>query len=134
MLTGVFMDLPKNEKSFIFDHIGEITGKKYDGEFKVKCILSMFDKRELELKKTQLKADSQNPTNLLSSISHILATLQVRIINAPSWWEQSLGGFDILDEDVVLALYDKVMEQERLWKEELKAQTGELSGNPQAES
>ena len=121
------MDLPKNEKTFEFDQEGLITGKKYDGKFTVKCILNMFDKREVELEKARLKADTANPTNLLTSISHILANLRVRIIKAPTWWEQSLGGFDILDEDVVIELYDKVMQQEEEWHKDLKAKSEALS-------
>jgi hypothetical protein len=128
------MDLPKNEKTFTFEQVGEVTGKKYDGEFTVKCVLTMFDKREVELKKTQLVSDSQNPTSLLSSISHIIATLQVRVLKAPTWWEQSADGLDILDENIVIELYDKVVAQESIWKDELKAQIGETSGNPQKES
>jgi len=130
------MDLPQNEKTFEFSHVGLATGKKYDGKFTVKCILNMFDKREIELEKSRLRADIANPTNLLSSLSHILANLRIRIIKAPTWWEQSLGGFDILDEDAIIALFDKVMAQEDLWHEELKAlsKKGEPEGNPQKES
>jgi len=127
------MDLPNNEKTFEFEHVGLTTGKKYDGKFTVKCVLNMFDKREVELEKSRLSADVANPTNLLSSLSHILANLRVRIIKSPTWWEQSLGGFDILDEDVIVALYDKTMEQADKWYKELKenAEEGESEGNPQ---
>ena len=130
------MDLPHNEKTFEFSHVGTTTGRKYDGKFTVKCVLNMFDKREIELEKSRLQADVANPTNLLSSLSHILANLRIRIIKAPTWWEQSLGGFDIMDEDVIIALFDKVMEQEDTWHKELKALSteGEPEGNPQKES
>ena len=132
------MDLPNNEKTFEFEHLGLTTKKKYDGQFTVKCVLNMFDKREVELEKSRLSADIANPTNLLSSLSHILANLRVRIIKAPNWWEQSLGGFDLLDEDVIVALYDKVMEQSDKWFKELREQSkdeeskeGESEVNPQ---
>ena len=127
------MDLPKNEKTFEFEHVGKTTGKKYEGKFTVKCVLNMFDKREIELEKSRLSADVANPTNLLSSLSHILANLRVRIMKAPTWWEQSLGGFDLLDEDVIIALYDKTMLQEDEWHKELKVQSEEevTEGNPQ---
>ncbi len=130
------MDLPKNEKTFEFSHIGATTGNKYDGKFTVKCVLNMFDKREIELEKSRLQADVANPTNLLSSLSHILSNLRIRITKAPTWWEQSLGGFDLMDEDVVIALFDRVMEQEDAWHQELKALSaeGEPEGNPQKES
>ena len=132
------MDLPKKERTFTFNHTGSETGITYDGEFTVKSILNIMEKRDLELEKTILAADTKNPTNMLESLCHIIATLRVHIIKAPTWWEQSLGGFNLDDEDVIIALYDKVVEQGNLWREELRnktqAKAEKAQGNPQKES
>jgi hypothetical protein len=114
------MDLPKNEKTFMFSAVGDTTGKSYDGEFTVICILNMMQRRAIELEKTRLQADLQNPTDSLYGLSTVLANLRVRIISAPSWWTESAGGFTIQDENICLILFDKVMEQQDLWKQELK--------------
>ena len=128
-----------NKDSNVKDEVNSIlkkVGKKYDGKFTVKCVLNMFDKREVELEKSRISADTANPTAVLTSLSHILANLRVRIVKAPTWWEQSLGGFDILDENVIVQLFDTVMEQEAIWYKELKGEAEEevAEGNPQQES
>lgn len=116
------MDLPKNEAVFDFESTGGTTGKKYDGQFTVVCILNMSRKHQLEIEKTRLMADFSNPTETLFGLATILANLRVRIVNAPEWWKQSGGGFNLMDEDVLVALYDKVMEAEAKWRADLKAQ------------
>jgi len=125
------MDLPKNERTFEVSETGATTGKSYEGKFTVKCILNMFDKRQLEMEKTRLMADYSNPTDGLSGIAFILANLRVRVIDSPEWWKQSAGGDDIYDEDVLVKLYDKAMEAEKEWRDELK---GKAEGNSKTES
>lgn len=116
------MDLPKNEAVFDFEYNGLTTGKKYDGQFTVVCVLNMARKHALEIEKTRLMADFQNPTQGLIGIAVVLANLRVRIVDGPEWWKQSQGGSSILDDDALVALYDKVMEQESQWKNRLKEQ------------
>jgi len=123
------MDLPKNEAVLDFDHTGSITGKKYDGQFTVVCVLNMRSKHQLEIEKTRLMADFQNPTPGLNGLAIVLANLRVRIIDGPTWWMQSGGGFNIQDEDMLLALYDKVMDAEDKWKETVKNQ-GKAAATP----
>lgn len=121
------MNLPKNERTFQFEAIGEMTEQPYNGQFTVKCILNIAERRQLEIEKTRIQADSINPTEELRSLANLLATLRVHIIDAPEWWKQSSGGFTIMDANVTVALYYKVLEQESLWREELqskKAQPG----------
>jgi hypothetical protein len=124
------MDLPKNEKSFALDHVGQTTGKKYQGTFTVKCALSMADKRKLEIEKTSLSADFNNPTAELAAISSIIANLRVKVIDAPDWFKQSIRSLDILDEDVYLEVFDKCFEKSEEWLSEVKAKSlGEEVGN-----
>jgi len=119
----IMIDLPQNTFSFNFECLGEITGNKYDGNFESLCVLSVGKKHELEVEKTKLKLDFKNPTDGLESISYLLAVLKVRLINAPTWWEQSRNGFDLLDENIIIALYSKVMEGEENWKKRLQEMT-----------
>jgi hypothetical protein len=115
------VDLPKNEKTFIFDHAGEVTGHKYGGNFTVKCILNMAEKRTLEIEKSMLSADLSNPTGNLSAISSVIANLRVRVIKSPDWFKQSLSSLDLLDEDVYFVVYGKCLEQAKLWTDEVKS-------------
>lgn len=119
----MFRDLPKKEQSFVFNEVGEVTTRPYEGEFTVRAILNMGQKHQLELEKTMLQADSKAPTAGLSGISNVLAELRVRIIDGPEWWEQSRGGALIDDENVLLALYQKIIDTEITWRQSLRDQT-----------
>ena len=113
------MDLPKIEAVFDFDFTSDL-GKRYEGRFTVLSVLDMGQKHRLELEKTRLLGNYQNPTDGLVGISIVLANLRVKIIDAPDWWKQSKGGYDILDEDMLMALYEKVQAAEGEWRSKLK--------------
>ena len=117
------MDLPNKEKSFAFEHVGETTEKKYDGQFTVRCVLNIGQKHSMALEQTRLLGSYENPTNDLSGLAIILSNLRAKIVEAPEWWKQSLGGSLVDDEDALVALYRKVVEAEVEWKEELKKKT-----------
>ena len=112
--------LPNNEHVFDFKDVGDVTGKTYEGQFTCLCILDMGQKHLLGIEKTRLQADFSNPTPDLAGIALIIANLRVRLKDGPEFWKQSKGGFAIKDENVLVALYDKVMEAEYLWQEKLE--------------
>lgn len=116
------MDLPSKEKTFEFEHIGETTGKKYDGRFTVLCLLNVGQKHALGLEKTRLLGGYPNPTDDLITFAIILSNLRAKIIyaEAPEWWKQSHGGAVIEDEDVLVELYNRVQEAEQEWRDKLK--------------
>jgi len=114
------MDLPSREKTFTFDYTGDTTGKKYDGQFTVRCILNVGQKHTMALEKTRLLGDYDSPTDDLAGLAIVLAHLRSKIIDAPEWWKQSSGGTLIDDEDALVTLYRKIQEAELEWKEDLK--------------
>ena len=127
--------LPKREKTFLIDMIGEETGEVYKGEFTIMCILDMGGKHAEELEKTRLMADFANPSNGLLGISITLAKLRARIIDGPKWWENSNGGSTIMDEDVIGHLYDECLRLEKEWRENLKKKAEEAqAGNLKTET
>lgn len=113
------MDLPTTDAVFDFSFTSDL-GKKYEGQFTVRCLLNMRQKHVLELEKTRLLGNYSNPTDELAGIAIILATLRARIVDAPEWWKQSDGGFNISDIDALNALYDKVLTAEVEWRTKLK--------------
>lgn len=114
------MDLPSKETTFDFEHIGEETGKKYEGRFTVLCSLTVGQKHALALEKTRLLGNYPNPTDDLAGLAIILANLRAKIVEAPEWWKQSGGGNSIEDESALVVLYRMVQEAEFKWKEDLK--------------
>ena len=130
------MDLPKNEKSFLLDHTGERTGKKYDGTFTVVCVLNAAQDRNLEIERSALSADLSNPTANLTALSTVVANLRVRVIEAPEWFKQSILTLDLIDQEVLFELYGKCLDKENEWLEEVKKDSlgGDKEGNPKKES
>ncbi len=117
------MDLPSKEKSFHFEHVGADTGRKYEGQFTVLCLLNVGQKHARDLEQTRLLGNYPNPTDSLAGLAIILSNLRAKIVDAPEWWKQSLGGSNIDDEDALVALYRKVQEAEKQWKDELQKKT-----------
>lgn len=133
------MDLPKNERTFYFESKGDATHENYKGDFTVICVPDMRARRAIEVEKSRLSADVAHPTDNLAGLSIILANLRVRITDGPEWWDSSQGGYNIMDENILVELYDKVLEQEDLWRAEIKKRAnpekeGEDLGNVPAES
>ena len=129
------MSLPKNESTFDFEHIGELYGKKYEGQFTVKCVLNLADKRALEIEKSRLTADLLNPTGNLSALGSVIANLRVRVISGPDWFTQAIMTLDILDEEVVFELYGKCLDKSEEWRESVKVKAEEKTeGNVPKES
>lgn len=133
LYRSIYMELPKNESTFDFNEVGDTTMKKHDGVFTCLCVLTIAQKHNLELEKNRLLSDFINPTDGLATIAVILANLRAKIIKAPTWWEQSNGGLDILDEDIVVKLYNKVRQKEQEWRDSVKkmAEDKNKEGAPQ---
>ena len=138
------MSLPKNEANFDFDHLGELTGKRYEGQFTVKCVLDLADKRALEIEKSRLTADLLNPTGNLSALGSVIANLRVRVLDGPDWFLQTISTLKgLLDEEVIFELYGKCLEKSDEWRESIKkkaiekikeTEESESEGNVQTES
>ena len=114
------MELPSKTSVFDFTHEGELTGKKYEGQFTVIAALNMGQRHALEMEKTRLLGNYLNPTDALAGMAIILGNLRTKIIDSPEWWRQSNGGLEIMDEDVLVALHNKIKEVEAKWREDLK--------------
>jgi hypothetical protein len=114
------MDLPKNEAIFHVDLEGDTTYKRYEGQFTVRCVLSAGQRHTMELEKSRLIGSSPQPTDALIGLSEVLGTLRAKIIEAPEWWKQSLGGSSLADENVLMELYTKVADEEVKWRQKVK--------------
>lgn len=131
------MELPKNEATFHFSAEGDTTPKTFEGEFTVICVPNILQRRSIEIEKSRLMADLTNPTGKLTGLAAVLANLRVRILEGPQWWNDSAGGYNFKDENVLVALYEKVMEQEDEWRTKVRkaaAPKDESSGNEKTES
>jgi hypothetical protein len=116
----MYSTLPKNEKTFYLTYVGAVTGIKYEGQFTVRCVLDLRSKHLLELEKTRLQADHSNPTNGLAGIAFTVANVRARIITAPQWWTDLESGMAIMDEDLIVELYERCIMAETEWRDSIK--------------
>jgi hypothetical protein len=121
------MELPKNEDSFDVDITGDTTFKRYQGQFTVRCVLTAGQRHTMELEKSRLMGSSPQPTDALIGLSEVLGTLRAKVVEAPDWWKQSVGGSNLSDENVLMDLYAKVGEVESKWRQKVK----DLANPPQ---
>lgn len=106
--------------------VGETTGEEYFGNFKVKPVLHQAD----QLARDALTRDflGQNPKDASPravSQAVILAEIQIRSVETPNFWRESKNGLTLFDESVMSAIYDKIMEVEKNWREEVKKKADE---------
>jgi len=113
------MDLPKNDHSFTFSEKGERTRKTYEGQFTVKCLLSMEEIRQAGIKLDLLNGGSRTLPGGVALLNRAFAELSVRIIKAPSWWTDSNEGRELFDTNVVLEVFNKAIDAERVWDERI---------------
>ena len=132
----MYDSLPKREKTIHIDMTGLETGVHYKGDFVVRTVLSMSGKHALELEKTRLMADYANPSRGLVGISITLSNIRAKTIKAPEWWVELGDGSEVLDEEVVLEIYDQIMQAENEWREAItkkaKKDTEELEEEEKA--
>lgn len=129
----MYSSLPKQEKTIEIDLVGETTGERYKGEFVVRTVLSMAGKHALELEKTRLMADYANPSGGLAGISTILANIRAKTIKAPTWWTDLGDGSDVLDENITLEIYDKILNAENEWRQAIAKKAEEAEKEQAAE-
>jgi hypothetical protein len=107
------MDLTKE---IVIDMIGGESGLRRSGKFKVKTLLTRRDRfaaDEARRRIVGVMADQALPA--LQEEAYVLGQLQVRIIEAPDWWQKANSGLDLEDGDVIAKLFAEAVaaEQER---------------------
>ncbi len=100
--------------------MGDTTFKEYEGQFTVRCILTMGQKHAMELEKSRLLGSYVNPTEELRGLAIILANLRHKVVDGPEWWKQSGGGSNLKDENVLVDIYNKVLKAEDEWRQKVK--------------
>ena len=116
----MYEHLPKNTKTFRLDIVGDDTMVHYKGDFTVKCILNLSGRHAIELEKTRLMADLANPSSELAGLATVIAVLRAKIIDAPTWWKNLDDITNLIDENVVVTLYEKCIEAEVEWREKVR--------------
>lgn len=100
-------------KSFTIDVKGTTTEQSYSGLFKMKPILSHREKlRRDELKRQVLGSNPESATEDSVRTAVIFSKIWIHLTESPAWWREANNGIDLLDEEPVLAVLDKIIELE----------------------
>lgn len=120
---AIFCPTMASEKyvsSFGLDVTGETTGEKFAGVFKCKTRLSHRDAlRQDQVRRGLLgnNPDAASPRAL--STAEAFSEFAVRLLDSPSWFQNSDGGLELSDDNVIAELYAKIMECAREAAKEL---------------
>lgn len=103
--------MPNNDAvSFSVDIIGDFTGDKWVGQFKAKPRLSYRDQlKEDQIRRELLGKDPDQASAEAKNYSRLFAGLTVRLVDAPKWWAEYNDGLDLLDDNLIVDIYEKTM-------------------------
>jgi hypothetical protein len=100
-------------KSFSIDVEGSTTKQKYIGIFKVRPLLSHRQKLQKDESKRQLLGTLPETATIdAMKTALIFSKVWAHLIEAPSWWKEAANGIDLLDDEPVGMVYDKIIDIE----------------------
>lgn len=114
-IKGLNKEVPPTESDITVDAIGEVTKKKFIGEFTCKIPRR---KEQCLIDKHRAFLNGNNPEQLDPAtirFHHMISYLRYTITESPKWWKESDLGYELYDENVVKAVYEAVLEFEVEW-------------------
>lgn len=112
--------LPDIVKYVSLESIGEITGQKYAGSFRLKVLLTHDERFAIERTYKQMLPNDNGVEQEIKLKCGGIAELEQRIVEAPNWWKDSRSGRDLVDAQPVYDLLIQLQEKYEEWKQELK--------------
>ena len=113
--------IPPSESQFEIEVVGEVTKKRFVGEFSCKIPRKkeqcMIDKHRAFLNGELAHMLDATTLRFHQMIAYLRYTLVVE--DCPKWWKESDLGYDLYDSNVVEAIYNKVLEFEVEWLKEI---------------
>lgn len=120
-MKNIIKEVPSTETDLQIDVIGDVTKKRFIGEFTAKIPRKkeqcLIDKHRAFLNGPSPEQLSPETLRFHHMISYLRYTLDDKQI--PKWWKESDLGYELYDENVVKALYDKVLDFEVEWLKEV---------------
>lgn len=128
--------LPDSRNDFDIDVVGEMTGQSFKGEFTCK-IPTLRDNALIAKHRAALNGDFAQFLDLSTLKLHqMISYLRYTLEKAPKFWRESDNGYELLDMNVVEAVYDKALEFEESWmkqiwgEEKIEALKQQVNGEP----
>ena len=93
---------------------GEQTGETFRGKFVAKLRLTHREQLIQDRQRRTLLGDKPEHASIRClNQAEIFSELATRIVDAPSWWKDSDGGLELVDDDVVGAVYSELSKKIR---------------------
>ncbi len=108
--------------TFSFNCIGEITQQSYPGDFTVKPILGFGSIAAVDVERRRFIGNPDNESTVpdeIRSIAAMLAQLKFRIVKCPAWVIETNYLADMVDGNVLVELFKKVIEVEDQYRANL---------------
>ena len=105
------MKYDPNIITFVVDEKGEISDQQFQGKFSAKLRLTHKEQLMVDREYRKLIGDKPEHATLRSkNQADVISQLYIRVVDSPSWWRESDNGLDLLDDNVVAAIYTKITE------------------------
>lgn len=137
-LKNLPKSLPESEVDFEIDVNGEYSNRPHKGQFRSK-ILTLRDQALVAKHKAHLNGDIAHQLDLTTLKLHqMISYLKYALKEVPKWWRDADFGYELLDMNVVEAVYNQALDHEEkylraVWGDEkvdsMKAATTETEQN-----
>lgn len=108
--------------TFTFTCFGEISQQTWAGEFTVKPILSFSAIAAVDVDRRRFIGNPENEGAVpeeIRSIAAMISQIKYRVMKAPSWLLESNYLADMVDGNVLVELFKKVIEVEDVYRQKL---------------
>lgn len=112
--------IPDIVKFVNIESIGETTGNVYRGAFRLKVILTHDERFTIERTYKMMLPNDQGIDKEITIRAAGIAELEQRIVESPSWWQNSRNGRDLVDKQPIYDLLIAVNEKYEEWVNDLK--------------
>jgi hypothetical protein len=115
-----------NDQAFTVSVVGETSGETFRGEFRAVKFLTHRQQLLLDQKRRELLGTNPDSANVRAqNQAEIFSQLFVRLSNAPKWWMESGQGLDLVDDNVMVEVFQGAMQVEKQAIEEMKKRAEE---------
>lgn len=110
-----------NDQSFTVSVVGEVSGETFRGEFRAVKFLTHRQQLLLDQKRRELLGSNPDQAGVRAkNQAEIFAQLFVRLSNAPKWWIESGQGMDLIDDNVMVEVFNAALKVEEEAVQEMK--------------
>lgn len=105
----------KPDKTVFVKVVGEQTGETFEGKFLVKGSLVRRDSfRADAIRRDLLGPSPENtpPAPSLQSEAYVTGQVAVRVLKGPKWWDESNLGQELEDSNVIMGIYEAILESD----------------------